>query len=109
MPRKLWTKYCPPCEPNRVKIVFMETEVLEKGQVVIPASLLRRLGIKPGDRLKADIKDETIILSSRPVQKKASKARIIKDPITGLPVIDVGEDAPILTSEMVREMLADFP
>lgn len=87
----------------------METKVLEKGQVVIPASLRRRLGIKPGDRLNADIKDQNIILSLRPERKKTRKARIITDPITGLPVIDVGEDAPILTSEMVREMLADFP
>ena len=41
--------------------------------------------------------------------KKPRKARIIEDPVLGLPVLDVGEDAPILTSEMVREMLADFP
>jgi hypothetical protein len=29
--------------------------------------------------------------------------------MTGLPVIDFGPDAPILTHEQVREMLADFP
>ncbi len=33
----------------------------------------------------------------------------MKDPITGFPVIDAGPDAPILTSEMVRELLKDFP
>ena len=87
----------------------METKVTENGQITIPTSLRRRLGIKPGDRLNADIKDQNIILSPRPERKKTRKARIITDPITGLPVIDVGEDAPILTSEMVREMLADFP
>jgi antitoxin (DNA-binding transcriptional repressor) of toxin-antitoxin stability system len=42
-------------------------------------------------------------------EKSLPKARIIEDPVTGLPVIDVGDDAPILTNEMVREMLADFP
>lgn len=87
----------------------METEVLEKGEVIIPISLRRRLGIKPGDTLDADIMDKNIVLSPRSKQKQAQKARIITDPITGLPVIDVGEDAPILTSKMVREMLADFP
>lgn len=87
----------------------METTVTDKGEVIIPVSMRRRLGIKPGDRLNADIKDQNIILSPRPEQKKIKRARIITDPITGLPVIDVGEDAPILTSEMVREMLADFP
>jgi hypothetical protein len=42
-------------------------------------------------------------------RKPKYKARIIKDPITGFPVIDVGPDAPVLTSEMVRELLVDFP
>jgi len=83
--------------------------VLEKGQVVIPASLRKRLGIKPGDRLKADIEDQKIILSPRLDRKKTRKARIIDDPVTGLPVIDVGEDAPVLTSKMVHDMLAEFP
>lgn len=94
---------------NRVSIKMMETKVLEKGQVVIPASLRRRLGIKLGDNLGADVKDGSIVLSPRPERKKPHKARIVKDPITSLPVIDVGKDAPVLTSEMVREMLADFP
>ncbi|MCC6328593.1 MAG: AbrB/MazE/SpoVT family DNA-binding domain-containing protein [Acidobacteria bacterium] len=87
----------------------MRTEVSKEGQIVIPISLRRRLGIKPGDRLEADIKNGDIVLSLRPEEKKPRKARIIKDPVTGLPVIDVGEDAPVLTSDMVREMLADFP
>jgi hypothetical protein len=42
-------------------------------------------------------------------KRKRSAARIIKDPITGFPVIDVGPDAPVLTSKMVRELLVDFP
>lgn len=87
----------------------MQTEVSEEGKVVIPASLRRKLGIKSGDRLDADIKNGNIVLSPRPERKKVRKARIIEDPVTGLPVLDVGDDAPILTSEMVREMLADFP
>jgi len=87
----------------------METKVLEKGQVVIPASLRRQLGIKKGDMLTADIQDQNIVLSPRREKKKAQIARIVTDPITGLPVIDIGDEAPILTSEMVREMLVDFP
>ena len=87
----------------------METTVTEKGEIIVPVLLSRRLGMKPGDRLNADIKDQNIILSPYAEKKKVRKAQIITDPITGLPVIDVGEDAPILTNEMVREMLADFP
>ena len=88
--------------------MLMETTVTEKGEIIVPVSLSRRLGIKPGDRLNADIKDQNIILSPRPERKKIQKARLIMDPITGLPIIDVGKDAPVLTNEMVREMLADF-
>jgi hypothetical protein len=47
------------------------------------------------------------VLSSPP--KKRFVARIIEDPVTGLPVLDGGPDAPVLTSEMVRELLVDFP
>ena len=46
----------------------METEVLEKGEVIIPISLRRRLGIKPGDALDADIMDK--ILFCRPALNK---------------------------------------
>lgn len=77
---------------------------------MIPAALRRKLGIKSGDKLKADVKNGDIILSPRPDKKeKRYEPRIVTSPITGLPVIDVGEDAPVLTSEMVQEMLADFP
>ncbi len=34
---------------------------------------------------------------------------MIIDPRTGIPVLTGGEGAPQLTSEMVAEMLADFP
>lgn len=85
----------------------METKVLEKGQVVIPASLRKRLGIKSGDKLKADVKNGDIVLS--PKRQPKFKTRIIISPITGLPVLTSGPNAPVLTSEMVAEMLADFP
>lgn len=85
----------------------METKVLEKGHVVIPASLRRRLGIKLGDKLRAEEKNGDIILSRQPRPKY--KTRLITSPITGLPVLTSGPDAPVLTSEMVAEMLADFP
>ena len=85
----------------------MQTRVSTKGQVVLPGPLRKRLGIRAGDPLEAGIENGRIVLT--PHRKTASKAKIIADPLTGLPVIDLGDDAPILTSEMVREMLADFP
>jgi len=85
----------------------MQTRVSTKGQVVLPLPLRRKLGIRAGDALDIDVERDRIILSV-PAKKKY-KARIIEDPITGFPVIDAGPDAPILTSEMVRELLVDFP
>ena len=65
------------------------------------------LHIRAGDSLDISVEDDRIVLTSP--KRKHSKARIIEDPITGLPVVDVGSDAPVLTSKMVRELLVDFP
>jgi AbrB family looped-hinge helix DNA binding protein len=85
----------------------MQTRVSTKGQVVLPGPLRRKLGIRAGDPLDAGIEEGRIVLTPR--KKSAFEAKVIEDPITGLPVIDVGPDAPVLTSEMVRELLVDFP
>ena len=85
----------------------MQTRVSTKGQIVLPGPLRRRLGIRAGDSLDIAIEKNRIVLTAP--ERKHFTARIIEDPITGLPVIDAGPDAPILTSEMVRELLVDFP
>lgn len=85
----------------------METTVSTKGQVVLPVPLRRRLGIRSGDRLDISVEDGRIVLALK--AKPKSKAKIVKDPITGLISLDAGPDTPVLTNEMVRQMLADFP
>jgi AbrB family looped-hinge helix DNA binding protein len=85
----------------------MQTRVSTKGQIVLPAPLRHRLGIRAGDTLDVAVEKDRIVLTAP--KRKRFKARIIADPITGLPVLYAGPDAPILTSEMVREMLSDFP
>jgi AbrB family looped-hinge helix DNA binding protein len=85
----------------------MQTRVSSKGQIVLPAPLRRKLGIRAGDPLDIAVEKDRIVLTQP--SKPKYEARIIKDPITGFPVIDVGPDAPVLTSEMVRELLVDFP
>jgi AbrB family looped-hinge helix DNA binding protein len=85
----------------------MQTRVSSKGQIVLPAPLRRKLGIQAGDPLDIAIERDRIVLKR--ASKPKYKARIVKDPITGFLAIDVGPDAPILTSEMVRELLVDFP
>jgi AbrB family looped-hinge helix DNA binding protein len=85
----------------------MQTKVSTKGQIVLPSPLRRRLGIRAGDRLDVAIEQDRIVLTAP--KRPRSTARIIKDPVTGFPVLYAGPDAPVLTSEMVRELLVDFP
>lgn len=85
----------------------METKLSTKGQVVVPGPIRRRLGLQAGDALTATVHEGGILLTPR--RKRARKARIVTDPITGLPVLTFGEGAPVLTSKQVREILDELP
>lgn len=85
----------------------MQTKVSTKGQVVLPGALRRRLDIRAGDPLDADIENGKIVLTPR--QKRTHRLKIVTDPITGLPVLSAGPKAPTLTSKEVEEILANFP
>jgi AbrB family looped-hinge helix DNA binding protein len=85
----------------------MQTKVSSKGQVVLPGPIRRKLGIRAGDPLEAQVESGRIILT--PTVKRAAKPKIVRDPLTGFPVLTLGKDAPVLTTREVREILADFP
>jgi AbrB family looped-hinge helix DNA binding protein len=85
----------------------MQTRVSTKGQVVLPVPLRRRLGIRAGDALEANIEGSRIVLT--PQRRALRKARIVTDPATGLPVLSVDDDAPMLQSRQVDEILSNFP
>ena len=74
---------------------------------MLPAPLRQRLGIRAGDALDIAVEKDRIVLTQS--SKPKYEARIVKDPVTGYIAIDLGPDAPTLTSEMVRELLKDFP
>lgn len=85
----------------------MRTTVSTKGQVVVPSSIRRKLGLQPGDSLEAKVQGQHIVLTPRKVRPR--NTRIVRDPVTGLPILTAGPKAPKLTSAQVREILADFP
>ena len=85
----------------------MLTRVSTKGQVVVPSRIRRKLGLQPGDSLEARIEGQQIVLTPR--KARTRKARILRDPVTGWPVLTAGPKAPKLTSAEVREILAEFP
>jgi AbrB family looped-hinge helix DNA binding protein len=85
----------------------MQTRVSSKGQVVLPSPVRRKLGLGPGDPLDINIESGRIVLTPR--RARCHKPKIIADPVTGLPVLSAGPDAPLLTSEQVEEILSGFP
>jgi AbrB family looped-hinge helix DNA binding protein len=89
----------------------MTTRLSSKGQIVLPAAFRRKLALHPGDAIEmkmiTDEGKESILL--RPKPKKRPKMRIVEDPKTGWPVLKGPPGTPKLTTEMVKEMLADFP
>ncbi len=85
----------------------MQTKVSTKGQVVLPGPLRRRLGIRAGDPLDANIEGGRIVLSPR--KKRPQPVKIVTDPVTGLPVLSAGAAAPVLSSKDVEEILTTFP
>ena len=85
----------------------MQTKVSTKGQVVLPGPIRRRLGLRPGDPLDAHIEEGRIVLTPR--RKRSRAGKIVTDPITGLPALSAGADAPVLSSKEVEEMMRSFP
>ena len=86
----------------------MKSRVSERGYGVVPSSIVKRLGMKPGDSVEIDVNTIRIAISAIK-RKSRSKARIVTDKITGMPVLTLGRGAPVLTSEEVKDLLADFP
>ena len=85
----------------------MQTKVSTKGQVVLPGPLRRRLGIRAGDPLDANIEGGRIVLTPR--KRRSYKVKIVRDRITGMPALSAGSDAPLLSSKEVEEILTNFP
>ena len=85
----------------------MQTEVATKGQVVLPGTLRRRLDIRPGDPLDANVEDGRIVLTPR--RKRPHRIKMVTDPVTGLPALSAGPNAPTRSSKEVEEILANFP
>jgi len=85
----------------------METKLSTKGQVVLPRQIRRKLGLQAGDALEARVQAGSVLLTPRRTRKQ--KVRILVDPITGLPVLSAGKEAPVLISGQVREIFDEFP
>ena len=85
----------------------MEILASDKGEVLIPDTLCAVLGIRPGEPVHATLEGDRIVIAT--LEHVQFEGKIIPDPETGFPVLDFVPDAPVLTSEMVAEIMANFP
>lgn len=85
----------------------MTTTLSSKGQVVLPKAARRKLGLLPGTKFVCRVRDGEIVLV--PDSPPSMKAKLGRNAISGLPVLRPPKNTPPLTSERVRELLADFP
>lgn len=92
--------------PVRQNILTVQTRISSKGQVVLPGAIRRKLGLRPGDSLDVSVKSGQIVLTPRHAQP--GKVVIMRDTVTGLPVLSARPGVPKLTSEQVKEILSDF-
>lgn len=84
----------------------MTTVLSSKGQVVVPRSVRTKLGLQPGTQFDVRAEGENVVLAPRSTRKAA---RLKRDRKTGLPTFVVPPGTPELTTEFVRNALADFP
>jgi AbrB family looped-hinge helix DNA binding protein len=85
----------------------MQAKLSTKGQVVLPSFIRRKLNLRPGDPLDAKIENDRIVLTPR--KTRSHKIKLQADPITRLPVLSAGPQAPPLTSKQVKDLLTEFP
>jgi hypothetical protein len=85
----------------------MQIVASDKGEVVIPDTLCAMVGVRPGEPVNATLENGRIVIAAR--EQVHYEGKIIADPETGFPVLDFGPDAPVLTSEIVAEIMAEFP
>jgi AbrB family looped-hinge helix DNA binding protein len=85
----------------------METRLSTKGQVVLPSQIRRKLGLRTGDPLDARVESGSVVLTPR--RTRSRRPKIIIDQLTGLPVLSITGDVPLLTSKDVEEILSNFP
>ena len=84
----------------------MKTTLSSKGQVVLPRPVRSKLGLLPGTEFDVSTNGEYVVLVPRTARKIVRPKR---DRKTGLPTFSVPPGTPKITSEWVREQLADFP
>jgi AbrB family looped-hinge helix DNA binding protein len=85
----------------------MTTTLSSKGQVVLPRLARARLHLQAGSKLICEVHGDTIVL--KPKNPKLAEREYVIDADSGLRVVKKTAQVQIVTSEMVKSIMADFP
>ena len=85
----------------------MITTLSSKGQVVLPRVARAKLQLLPGTKFECTIHGDSIVLTPQNIRK--SSPELITDELTGLTVTQSPSAIGVVTSELVRDLLIDFP
>lgn len=85
----------------------MTTTLSSKGQIVLPVSARRRLGLLPGASFRCSVEGGRIILS--PEASPVAKPRLVRSKHTGLVYAEQAKGSPQVTRAQIAAILADFP
>ena len=85
----------------------MTTTLSSKGQVVLPAAVRRRLGLRPGTSFRCTVKGGGIVLTPDTVRPARVRYGRAKD--SGLVYVIAPPGAPVVTSEQIAAAMEDFP
>lgn len=85
----------------------MTTTLSSKGQIVIPRLARAKLHLQPGAKLICEVQGDSIVL--KPEAPRRRKTALVIDKVTGLRVTKATTPEAMVTSDMVKALLADFP
>jgi len=83
------------------------TTLSSKGQVVLPRLVRSRLHLTPGMKFLCLVHEDSVVLTPEAPRKRVKK--YTTDPETGLRVTKARRGEELVTSDMVRALLEDFP
>lgn len=86
---------------------MITTRLSSKGQVVLPRLVRSKLGWAPGVRLVCEVRGDSIVLTPQGVPNRVKE--YVVDPISGLRVAKRAMDSETVSSDMVKELLVEFP
>lgn len=102
-----WKSWVDANQRTRVRLSYNANQSFYQRTSRLPGPLRRKLGIRDGDPLDANIEAGRIVLTPR--KHRPHRVKIVTDSTTGLPVLSADPDAPVLSSKEVQEILANFP